>query len=130
VADRLWLVGDGTVRAYDGDLDDYRGLLAERARGPRADPTPRRAERRERADARAALAPLRKQAKAAEARVTTLLAERAALEAKLADPASYSEGRKTELAAMRVKLTTIIRLVKQAEEAWIAAEEALEVASN
>jgi len=130
VADRLWLVGDGTVRAYDGDLDDYRGLLAERARGPRADPTPRRAERRERADARAALAPLRKQAKAAEARVTTLMAERAALEAKLADPASYAEGRKAELAAMRVKLTTIIRLVKQAEEAWIAAEEALEGASN
>src|SRR5580692_9228820 len=24
VADRLWLVGDGTVRSFDGDLDDYR----------------------------------------------------------------------------------------------------------
>jgi ATP-binding cassette subfamily F protein 3 len=130
VADRLWLVGDGTVRAYDGDLNDYRGLLAERARPARAEAPPKRAERRERADARAALAPLRKQAKAAEARVTTLLAERAALEARLADPASYADGRTGEVAAMRVKLTTIIRLVKQAEEAWIAAEEALELAAN
>jgi ATP-binding cassette subfamily F protein 3 len=130
VADRLWLVGDGTVKAYDGDLDDYRSLLVERARPPRAEATPRRAERRERADARAALAPLRKQAKAAETRVTTLLAERAALEAKLADPSAYSDGRKTEVAAIRVKLATIIRLVKQAEEAWIAAEEALEGASH
>ena len=25
VADRLWLVADGTVRPFDGDLDDYRG---------------------------------------------------------------------------------------------------------
>ena len=32
VADRLWLVADGTVRPFDGDLDDYRVLLSERAR--------------------------------------------------------------------------------------------------
>ena len=32
IADRLWLVADGTVRPFDGDLDDYRALLAERAR--------------------------------------------------------------------------------------------------
>uniref|UniRef100_UPI0022EA11EB ABC-F family ATP-binding cassette domain-containing protein n=1 Tax=Falsiroseomonas oryzae TaxID=2766473 RepID=UPI0022EA11EB len=32
VADRLWLVGDGTVAPFEGDLDDYRALLAERAR--------------------------------------------------------------------------------------------------
>ena len=32
VADRLWLVGDGSVKPFDGDLDDYRALLVERAR--------------------------------------------------------------------------------------------------
>ncbi len=26
-ADRLWLVRDGTVANYDGDLEDYRGLI-------------------------------------------------------------------------------------------------------
>ena len=30
VAERLWLVADGTVRPFDGDLDEYRTLLAER----------------------------------------------------------------------------------------------------
>ena len=34
VADRLWLVADGTVRPFDGDLDDYRALLVG-ARPPR-----------------------------------------------------------------------------------------------
>ena len=27
VADRLWLVADGTVWPFDGDLDDYRRML-------------------------------------------------------------------------------------------------------
>ena len=60
VADRLWLVADGTVQPFDGDLDDYRVLLAERARpAAKADAAPtRRDDRRERAEARAATAPL------------------------------------------------------------------------
>ena len=33
VADRLWLVADGTVSSFDGDLDEYPALLAERSRG-------------------------------------------------------------------------------------------------
>ena len=79
VADRLWLVADGTVRPFDGDLDDYRALLAERGRpAARGETTTRRDERRERAEARAALAPLRRQAKEAEARLAKLAAERAA----------------------------------------------------
>ena len=79
VADRLWLVADGTVRPFDGDLDDYRALLAERGRpAARGETTTRRDERRERAEARAALAPLRRQAKDAEARLAKLAAERAA----------------------------------------------------
>ncbi|MCG7364516.1 ATP-binding cassette domain-containing protein, partial [Roseomonas sp. ACRSG] len=49
-ADRLWLVHEGRVTPFDGDLDDYRALLAERARaarGPAADTAPtRRDERR------------------------------------------------------------------------------------
>ena len=90
IAERLWLVADGTVRPFDGDLDDYRALLAERARPtPKQDVAKRRDERRERADARAALAPLRRQARDAEARLARLAAERAAIETTLADPALY-----------------------------------------
>ena len=49
VADSLWLVADGRVRPYEGDLDDYRGCCwrprasravaaADRPRGDRARP--------------------------------------------------------------------------------------------
>jgi ATP-binding cassette, subfamily F, member 3 len=130
VADRLWLVADGTVRPFDGDLDDYRTLLAERARPtPRTDATNRRDERRERADARAALAPLRKQARDAEARLARLAEERASIEKTLADPGLYVPTRKSEIAAANARLAAIAKLAAAAEAEWLAAEEALEAAS-
>ena len=77
VADRLWLVADGTVKTYDGDMDSYRGLVAERARPARTEAPTRRDDRRERAEARIALAPLRRRARDAEALIAKLGAERA-----------------------------------------------------
>jgi ATP-binding cassette subfamily F protein 3 len=130
VADRLWLVADGTVRGFDGDLDEYRALLADRARpAGKAETVTRRDDRRERAEARAALAPLRRQAKEAETRLARLDAERAAIEAKLADPALYAPGRASEVTAANTRLAAIRREAAEAEEAWLMAEEALEAAS-
>ena len=44
VADRLWLAADGTVVAFDGDLDDYARLVLERAKGGGAASVPRGAK--------------------------------------------------------------------------------------
>src|SRR5580698_5649037 len=126
VADRLWLVADGTVRPFDGDLDDYRALLSERARpASRNDTGTRRDERRERAEARAALAPLRRRAKDAEAKLAKLAAERSTIEARLADPALYAPGRAGDITAANARLAAIARETEAAEAAWLAAEEAL-----
>ena len=46
-ADRLWLVADGTVTSFDGDLDDYRRLVLSSRNGE-----PGRARGRERANSR------------------------------------------------------------------------------
>ena len=130
VADRLWLVGDGTVRPYEGDMDDYRALLVERARpAAKPDAAPnRRDERRERAENRVQLAPLRRQAKDAEARIAKLEAERTKLLARLADPALYAPGRVADITDANSRLAAIVREVAAAETAWMAAEEALEAA--
>ena len=129
VADRLWLVADGTVRPYDGDLDEYRTLLAERARpAAKADAVSRRDDRRDRAEARAAVAPLRKKAKDAESRLAQLSAERATIEAKLAEPALYAPGRVPEVTAANARLAAIRREAETTEAVWLAAEEALEAA--
>ena len=81
VADRLWLVADGTVRNFDGDMDEYRAFLAERARPAAKTEAPtRRDDRRDRAEVRAQQAPLRRQAKDAEALLAKLAQEKAKLE--------------------------------------------------
>ncbi len=130
VADRLWLVADGTVRSFDGDLDDYRALLSERARpAAKSDLVGRKDDRRERAASRAALAPLRKQAKDAETLLARLIAERAAIEAKLADPDLYAPGRAHAITEANARLAKIRREAEAAEAIWLAAEEALEAAS-
>jgi ATP-binding cassette subfamily F protein 3 len=130
VADRLWLVADGTVKSFDGDLDDYRALLVERARpAAKAGAVTRKDDRRERAEARAALAPIRRKAQEAEKRIAALAAERAKIEAKLADPAIYAPGRTPEVTAANTRLAAITRESAAAEETWLLAEEALEAAS-
>jgi len=129
VADRLWLVGDGTVRPYDGDMDDYRALLAERSRPARADTTPtRRDDRRDRAEARVSLAPLRRQVERALAVITRLEAERTAIQTRMADPALYATGAGTEVTLLQQRLGAIGHALDEAEAAWLAAEEALSAA--
>jgi ATP-binding cassette subfamily F protein 3 len=129
VADRLWLVADGTVKPYDGDLDEYRALTAERLRPARAEAVvTRNDDRRARAEARQAVAPLRRQAREAEAAIQKLGAERAKIEARLADPALYAEGRAADITAANTRLAAIAREVAAAENIWMAAEEALEQA--
>jgi len=126
VADGLWLVADGGVRPFDGDLDDYRALLSERARPPtRQEASNRREERRERADARAAAAPLRRRAKEAEARIARLAQEKKRIEAALADPDLYAPGRAAEVTEAQTRLAALKRESAAAETEWMAAEEAL-----
>jgi ATP-binding cassette subfamily F protein 3 len=130
VADRLWLVADGTVRPFDGDLDDYRGLMRERGRPTiRREAPSKREERRERADARAAIAPLRRRAKDAEARMAKLDGERARLQTKLLDPALYEPARAGEVMAAQTRLAAVLREAAAAEEEWLAASQALEAAT-
>ncbi|OIQ89156.1 putative ABC transporter ATP-binding protein YheS [mine drainage metagenome] len=135
-ADRLWLVADGQVRDFDGDLDAYKKLLLEQAREARregreqkeAGPN-RKDERRAAAELRAQLAPLRKEAQAAEKHMEELGRKKAALEAKLADPALYN-GPAAKAQALQKDLGELGKALAQAEEAWLAAHEALDEAQR
>jgi ATP-binding cassette subfamily F protein 3 len=139
-ADRLWLVADGTVKAFDGDIEDYRRLLAEQRRSERAERNAakaadrvetvnRRDQRRAAAESRAALAPLRKQAKDAEARIAKLEKEKAALEQQLADPALY-EGPADKVTRLQIALHETETAIAAAEEAWLEAQTRLEEAAE
>ncbi len=126
VADRLLLVADGTVQPFDGDLNDYRALMQERARPAARDAAPRRRdERRDRAQARLAQAPLRKRAREAEAAIARLSAERRRVETRLADPMLYAADDAGQIVQLQLRLAEIAREMTAQETAWLEAEEAL-----
>ncbi|MBN2885929.1 MAG: ATP-binding cassette domain-containing protein, partial [Chromatiaceae bacterium] len=134
--DTLWLVDGGRVAPFDGDLDDYPAWLAAgdgAARGAtdetkgRESPD-RRTQRREAAEARRALAPLRARERELEHELTRLGERRAQLDAALADPALYGsepavKARLLELAEERRVLEAALGL---AEVAWLEVSEAIE----
>jgi ATP-binding cassette subfamily F protein 3 len=137
-ADRLWIVRGGTVKPYDGDMEGYRAeLLAERSsraartrRTGAAPPTPSRADqRREAAQRRAGLAPLRKAALAEEKAMERLSAEIAKLDASLADPELYASdpAKAQRLSADRGRLA---KDLAAAEDRWLAATVAYEQAEK
>jgi ATP-binding cassette subfamily F protein 3 len=122
-ADRLWLVRDGTVKPYDGDLGDYRQLVtggaSDRRERREADKTSKADRRREAAQRRAALEPLAREIKAIEALIERLRGRLEAIEARLADPSLYEKEptKVTELTKERGDLAT--RLAAQ-EDRWLA----------
>ena len=89
-ADRLWIVRGGTVKPYDGDMESYRALLLEERgartserkddRGDSDAKATRTDQRRQAAERRAELAPLKKAMLSAEQRVEKLSKEIAALD--------------------------------------------------
>ncbi|MCH8240008.1 MAG: ABC-F family ATP-binding cassette domain-containing protein [Proteobacteria bacterium] len=136
-ADRLWLVSDGTVTPYDGDIASYREqCLAERGAGRAAKSSSssrtgvsRQQQRRQGAERRAARAPLKSEMTRKEQKVKTISASIAALDERLGDKALYDNDpdAATQLARQRGELA---KALEQAEAEWLAASEAYEGARH
>ncbi len=126
-ADRLWLVDRGTVKPFDGDLDDYRRLVlswadGEAATAPAEDKGPsQKALRRQAAERREALAPLRRKIKDSERLMEKLQEEVKALDGRLADPALY--GQPDRAAALAQERAQKLKALARAEESWLALSE-------
>ena len=129
VADRLWLVADETVRAFDGDMDDYRALLSDRGRAPARDAAPaKRDDRRGRAENRAVLAPIRERVKEVDAKLEKLRLEDGLIARKLADPEFYSKRKAADITWATTRRAAIAHQVALLEEEWLALSERLEAA--
>jgi ATP-binding cassette subfamily F protein 3 len=129
-ADRLWLVAGGRVTPYDGDLDDYRRLVLSGEKAGAAKPPPqidRGDVRRAAAEKRAETAPLRKRVQEAELKIAQLTRQLGKLDATLGDGSLYASdpARAAELSKTRAN---VVAAIAQAEEEWLAASSALEIA--
>ena len=137
-ADRLWLVDGGTVKSFDGDMDDYKALVLGRASGSAAGRRPR-AERADRAERDAvperapspakAAAQTRKQIAALDEKIARLTGLLARIDAALVDPNAYSrdKNKASQLAGQRKDLA---RALETAEDEWLSLTTLFEAAAE
>jgi ATP-binding cassette, subfamily F, member 3 len=139
-AERLWLVADGKVTPFEGDLDDYEAYVLGRAGLPgaiatdrfplAADVAPSRAdERRAAAEKRASLGPLKRKADQAEKAAAMQSSEIGRLESALADPKLYARD-PAQVTALTRKLADARKALATAEASWLAALEEYESAKS
>jgi ATP-binding cassette subfamily F protein 3 len=132
--ERLWLVEDGSVGTFDGDLEQYRRMVLANASGQPAngnakeEPRLSRAEaRRAAAEKRAELAPLRQKIAAAEKAINQHKAEIDRLEAALAGDLFAKDPKKA--AQMAKARSDAVAALARAEEEWLEASAAYEEVS-
>jgi ATP-binding cassette subfamily F protein 3 len=133
-ADDFWLIADGGVRSFSGDLAEYRRWLTNRCdqEPPRAESSEasRKHHRRQEAAKRQQLRPLQVALQQAEVRLDQLLEERTRLEHLLTDSALYHHSAKERLKALLAAKSQLDSQVGEAEAAWLQAGEALELAEH
>ena len=124
VADRLWLVKDGAVEPYEGDLTDYRRFLLTNDDSPKVEDKPKATKRASRDD----ILELRAEIRKAEDRVEKLAEMLVKLDQKLADPKVYQNP--TDAEKWGKKHSEAVEAMARAESLWLKALENLEMAEK
>ena len=123
--DRLWLVNNGTVTSFEGDMDEYRDLIV--ASGKKKDDEKQKQsedqaskadQRKLNADKRASLAPLKKKINEIESLTGKLEKLIQALDAELADPALYEKAPAKAADKAKQRSEAAAKLAA-AEEQWL-----------
>ncbi|MGB6240989.1 MAG: ATP-binding cassette domain-containing protein [Castellaniella sp.] len=128
--DTFWIVADGQIQPFDGDLEDYRDWLQQRqtqqnqaARATAAPAPDRKAQRREEAQARQQLAarrkPLETRLKKIEDAMTRAQTRLAELDALIADPAFYTDAHKDDRPGLLAEHGELSKALQTAEEEWL-----------
>lgn len=146
--DQFWLVSDGAVQEYDGDLEDYERWLAERRKDDDEPPKrevveqaaenkvatgataltadERKVRKRQEAELRQKLSPWRKKQGNLEARMEQLQQELAGVEQQLSDPAIYDDSAKVKLKELLAQQTGLKRELDDVEAEWLEVSETVE----
>jgi ATP-binding cassette subfamily F protein 3 len=108
--DQFLIVANGTLKPFDGDLDDYRDLLLKKSVAPakpRPEKNPRPANKK----------PVESRMKRLEELMARLNAKKGEIEAKLGDPAVYQDG--PALEALLADQAYVLRELEQVEAEWL-----------
>jgi ATP-binding cassette subfamily F protein 3 len=125
VADELWLVADGEAKLFDGDLEDYKSWIETRRPREVASQS-----RQEKPGTQRSQRPNRKALQSKQNKLETVLAtaqaELAAVDQKLADPATYASPDRDKISEMNAAHARLEAKVAELEESWLELEMAME----
>ncbi|HKN03280.1 MAG TPA: ABC transporter ATP-binding protein [Buttiauxella sp.] len=134
--DDLYLVHDGKVEAFDGDLEDYQQWLVDlqkqenqpqdSAKDNANSAQSRKDQKRREAELRTQTQPLRKQITKIEKQMEKLNAQLAEVEEKLADSAIYDQSRKAEMTECLQTQVKVKAALEECEMEWLDAHDQLE----
>jgi ATP-binding cassette subfamily F protein 3 len=132
--DELWLIDQGNIQSFDGELEDYPAWLSARvqAASPSAPNTGERDDRREQrrraAQARSRTQPLRRRLGELERQLEQLTTRQRQLETALSDASLYQENAKARLLELIAEKHQVDRTLATTEEHWLETGDALEQA--
>jgi len=133
--DEFLLVADGQVQPFDGDLDEYQQWLLKSKQdqsvskkidnddAPKVD---RKEQRRQAAEQRKQLQPLKKKVSKIEAGIESNEKELAGIEERLSDPSLYEAANKDELQQLVQRQGELKQKNETLEEEWMVLHEELE----
>jgi len=146
--DEFWLICDGAVGEYEGDLEDYERWLADRRKDEESPPRrevaegqgksvntagaatltadERKARKRQEAELRQKLSPWRKKQGTLETRMEQLQQQLATVEQNLADPGLYDDQQKVRLKELLAEQTELKRELEDVEAEWLEVSETVE----
>jgi ATP-binding cassette subfamily F protein 3 len=135
--DEFYLVADGTLCEFDGDLKDYQAWLKKFVRDIDAkrplvlEPVEdKKVARQKAAQTRERMAPITKKIRQLETLMTQLQTDLAQIEAQLADENIYKDEQKMELNDHLSAQIEVKRRLSTYEEQWLECQEALELENN
>jgi len=111
--EQFLIVTNGTIKPFDGDLDDYRDVLLKKKVDEPATSKPEKKPR----PANTSKKPVASRIKRLEELMTRLNAKKSDIEAKLGDPAVYQDG--PALAALLADQAYVLRELEQVEAEWL-----------
>lgn len=137
--DEFYLVAEGRVSNFDGDLEDYytwigdyqrRQSAAAEAPSAGSDETKidKKAQRQQSAAQRAQLKPLTNKLKSLETKLEKAQSRLAAIESDLSDTQLYEDSQKARLQKLLQEQSQVQTELEAVEEEWLEVSEALETA--
>ncbi|GHG04006.1 ATP-binding cassette domain-containing protein [Thalassotalea marina] len=137
--DEFYLVADGKVSEFNGDIDDYQKWLNDdkktqttqqknsenQSSGP-----DKKQQRKQQAELRQQAAPLKKQAQKYEQQIQVWQQQLDEVEATLADNDIYSADNKEKLTQLLKQQSQLSQDIESAEMEWLTLEEEIEAIMN